>query len=151
MKLLPLSQAEAYHGFTHCALFTHADLTETTANTAQAISFAVPAGTLVQPDLVFVLDQAFRNSADNALNTTALTVGDNAAANTWLTTTELNANGSFITSKAGTATAGKAYPAADTLKFTFGSMTGKNLADLNEGQLRVFLTIVPLNKLSPSS
>jgi hypothetical protein len=47
-----------------------------------------------------------------------------------------------------TATTGKAYTAADTFKLTFGSMSAKSLAALNEGEVHLFVKLINLNKVS---
>lgn len=135
-------------GCSHCIKVDHTDLTETTANTAQAINIPLAAGYAVGDVGLFKLKTPFRNSADAAHNTTTLSIGDNASATTWRTAAELNANGSKVDFGVFTATTGKAYTAADTVKLTFGSMSAKNLAALNEGEVHLFVQLINLNKAS---
>lgn len=144
---LPIQEKVAT-GCSHLIKIDHTDLTETTANTAQAISIALATGQAVGDVGFFKLKTAFRNSADAAHNTTTLSLGDNASATTWRTAAELNSNGTKVDFGAFTATTGKAYTAADTFKLTFGSMSAKNLAALNEGEVHVFVQLIDLNKAS---
>lgn len=150
MKAIALTTNEqAASGHTTLLIFAKSDLTQATANTAQAIT-----GITLRPgDVVGKLDvklvTPFANSGDNAHNTTTLTVGDSGSANRFLTSTELNANGTPVRFATGTGTR-KAFNAADTLLFTFGSQSGKNLAALTQGEVHVYLHIYNLNDWLPN-
>lgn len=80
----------------------------------------------------------FANSADNAFNSSALTVGDPASANRYLTSTELNLNGAYVPIAPGTGTR-YTYAAATNFQLTFTPTAGKNLANLTQGEVRVYL------------
>lgn len=138
---------EAPLGFTHGFTITAADLTETTDNTAQVIDLiTVPAGTLVASVATRVVT-AFEDASDNALNTTALTLGDAGSANRYMASQELNANGSTVVAKAQPSTVPYATVAETTLKATFGSMASKDLASVDVGEVHIFLKLQDLDKV----
>lgn len=151
MKFFPLAHQEmiSYDGHTHMAIITADDLTTAATNTAQKIKLAtLPAGSYVKR-VTLKLVKAFRNSADNAFNTTAVTVGDNSAANTFITSKELNANaGGLITTPSLQNTAVGPYSAADELDITFNAMVAKALLSVNEGEVHVLAEIYDPSKLS---
>lgn len=137
-------ETTAIRGFTHRIRLTHEDLTQATANTAQVIPIlSVNAGSYVS-DCATKLVTAFKNSADAAFNTTAITVGDGGSANRFLTSTELNENGTEVYYKAGALTSPYVYTTADTIDITFNAMSAKALVDLNAGELIVFLNVAEL-------
>lgn len=143
MKVYALNSEErSTTGFTHRVRITHEDLTETTANTSQTIAiFTVAARDYVQ-DVAFNLVTPFKDSADNALNTTTLLVGDGGDTARYIASSELNENGSEIL--AGPAVNAKvhyAYTTADTIDAIFGSMAAKTLAQLDTGKLDIFLKV----------
>jgi hypothetical protein len=134
-------------GFTHRVELTHADLTETAANTAQTIAIlTVAAGDMVR-NCATKLVIPFEDASDNALNTTTLIVGDDGSTNRYLASQELNLNGTEIDAKAGVAT-GHVFTAANTIDAIFGSMAAKSLSDIDAGEVHIFLAITELNKLS---
>lgn len=146
MRVYTLNADErAATGFTHRVRITEADLTETTANTAQTIAiFTVKARDYVQ-DVAFNLVTPFENTADNAYNTTTVIVGDGGDTARYIASAELNANGSKII--AGPAVNSKvhyAYTADDTIDAIFGSMAAKSLVNLNAGALDIFLKVTRL-------
>ncbi len=146
MKVRPLSIQEAFGGFNHVIELTHADLTSTVTagtptQTIQAI--ALKAGDVIR-DVAFGLQTAFQDTADAAYNSLSFTVGDDGSANRFLTATETNLNGTEITYKAGTQTAGYAYLVADTLDVIFTSTLGKALSALNVGKLYIWVNLVRL-------
>ena len=128
-------------GATHRIKVLESDLTNTTNAAAQAITLlAIPAGAIVRN--VYALNhQKFANTADAAFNTTALTIGDGTTANKFVASAELNANGTVVRTIAGTGTQA-GFDAAGSLVATFASMTGKNLAALNQGELWVFVELI---------
>ena len=134
-------------GFTHKFLVTFADLaSQTTANTAQAITLkALPPGTLVK-NVALSMPVAFQDLSDTGFNSTAATVGDSGTANLFVTSTELNVNGTEVYNKAGTGTQ-KAYDTANSLILTVNSMIGKSLSNIDAGKLYVLAEIVYLGQL----
>jgi hypothetical protein len=146
MKVQTL-QLEQRGWFTHKAVITHEDLTETADNTAQVLELvAVDAGDVVQ-DSALHLVTPFKDASDSAYNTNAVTLGDGGSANRFISSTEINENGTEILSKAGTLTTSYAYVAADTVDLTVNGLTGKALADIDVGELWVFLRIAKMASL----
>jgi carbon monoxide dehydrogenase subunit G len=147
---LPLGTTESATGFTHAFKVTHADLDLTTNATAQTLELIdVKAGDIVLACAVHVRTQ-FKDSADNAFNTTAIEVGDGGDVDRFLASMEVNANGTVVTSKAGTGTM-LAYTAADTVDIKVSSMAGKNLNALTQGELIVLLRIVNMADIAKAA
>lgn len=133
--------------WTHKIVVDHTDLTQATANTAQTIALlSVVPGDVVS-NVAFKLVTPFENTADSAYNTTSLILGDGVATNRYLTTTEVNKNGTEVLWGAGTNTVSWAYTAADTVDAVFGSMAAKSLSSLDTGELHVFLRVAQLSKV----
>lgn len=146
LQKLPLETA-ALTGFTHKVVLKESDFTETTANTAQTIAIKpVLPGSYVA-DCAIRLKTPFKNSADAAFNTTAITIGDGNDVDRYLASTELNENGTEVLYAVGPqSTVRYVYTAADTIDIVVGSMAAKALADLNVGELWVFLNVVELSE-----
>lgn len=143
-KLSAEETRETQH--THKFVVTAADLTEAAANTAQNVTLAtLPAGSVVN-FCATKLVRPFEDTTDTAFNTTTLTVGDAGSANRFLSSTELNENGTEVIYKGG-ASVGHAYASATAVRATFGSMTAKSLEDLDEGEVHIFLSVYDLNGL----
>ena len=145
MKVYELpAETKAATGYTHKVIITHDDLTTATANTAQTIELlSVAAGDVVNTAAVKVVT-AFSDASDTAYNTTTLIVGDDGTTNRFVTSQELNVNGTEVLYKAATNTAPHAYTAANTVDAVFGSMAAKSLSDIDAGEVHVFLGV---NKL----
>lgn len=121
---------------------THEDLTEATANTAQAIDLVgAEAGDVVLAS-TFQLPTAFEDASDAAFNDVTLSLGDGASATALMAAKQVNVNGTEILTASDTT--GKAYPAADTLKATFGSMSAKSLEDIDTGEVYIFALVAKL-------
>ena len=145
MKVYELpAETKAATGYTHKVIITHNDLTMATANTVQTIELlSVAAGDVVNTAAVKVVT-AFSDASDTAYNTTTLIVGDDGTTNRFVTSQELNVNGTEVLYKAATNTAPHAYTAANTVDAVFGSMAAKSLSDIDAGEVHVFLGV---NKL----
>lgn len=140
--LSPLgTDAIAARGATHVFEFTHKDLTETTANTAQTLDIlTVGAGYLVEC-VSYALKTDFQDASDAAFNTTAITVGDSGDADRLLTSTEMNVNGTEVDAKAGTGTV--FAPAIDTtIQVTVNAMSAKSLSNIDAGKAHIYLKVV---------
>jgi hypothetical protein len=141
------SEERKASGFTDRFVVTHEDLTQATANTAQAVTLlALVAGMMIGKVATRVVTP-FTDASDAAFNATTLTIGDTGSANRFLSSQELNSNGTEVLAKAGTNTL-NAYNAGDTLLATFGSMTGKALADIDAGEVHIFAEVIDLRKLA---
>lgn len=141
MTIQPLPLEQSGH-FTHKIVLTFEDLTETATNTAQTIALLdVAAGDIVT-DCAMVMTTDFEDASDSGFNATTLIVGDDGSTNRYLTSTELNVNGTQVNYKAGTQTAGFMYTAANTIDAVIGSMSGKALNDIDVGSVTILLKVV---------
>lgn len=141
---LPI-ETKAATGYTHKAIVTHADLTETTAATAQNLTLlSLVAGDVVQ-NAAFKLVTSFADAADSANNTTTMTL--NGAGSAVVASTQANANGTPVLYKAFTATAPVTVASGtSTVQLAVGAPAAtKTLAALTTGELHVFFAV---NKLA---
>ena len=91
----------ALMGHTHHIIVDTDDLTTTTANTAQTLELiSVAAGDIVTRAAVLV-ETALKNSADGAFNDTAITIGDGNDTDRFLTSMQVNENGTEVLAKTG--------------------------------------------------
>lgn len=150
VSAIPLYDQLPLGGATHLIDVSHVDLTETTVNTTQTlVPINAAAGDVVEV-VAMRLVTAFRNTSDTAHNTTTLSVGDNDSGTRFLTSTQLNQNGTTIAFKEGTLTTrGFAYTAAKEIRLAFGSMSAKKLSDLNQGRVLLYVRLVNLTKFGP--
>lgn len=143
---IPLQEA-AEIGFNWKIVLDSDDLTETTANTAQTIELIdVEVGSIVR-DCAAYLKTPFEDASDTAFNVTTVIIGDGDDDNRYLTSTELNENGTEIDAKIETHATNSlpyAYTSADTIDAVFGGMSGKSLSNVDTGELHVFLNVVNL-------
>jgi len=140
---------ESPRGFNHRFVIDHTDLTEATNNTAQVIPLiTLPVGTVVKSAAIY-LNVPLEDSSDAAFNNTALTVGDAGDAARFLASTQLNENGTEVFAAAAPpAKVPHAYAAATTVNATIGSMTAKALADIDTGEVWVYLETSDLKSLT---
>lgn len=139
------AETKAATGYTHKAIVTHADLTETAAATAQNLTLLpLVAGDVVQ-NAAFKLVASFAQDGDAANNTTTMTL--NGAASAVITSMQSNANGTPVLYKAFTATAPVTVASGtSTVQLAVGApAAGKTLAALTAGELHVFFAV---NKLA---
>lgn len=126
-------------------LLTSDFVTSTGAGTAFSYNVPVPAGYkagVVTGNLLV----PFQNSGDTGQSSTALQIGDSASATTFLASTELNANGTYITNFGNGAV--KVYNAADNVIFKFTPTAGKKLSDLDTGVLDVEILLTSVQSVS---
>lgn len=151
MKVQKLSNEEAAQaGFTHLVTVTHEDLTNTSASgtpTQTLEPITVGAGDLVHGPFALRLITAFKHAADSAQNSTTVQVGDGGDTDRFITSTELNENGTEVLNKAGTGTLNM-YTAADTIDLLFTGTASKALSDLDTGELHVFCNLTRTNNIS---
>jgi hypothetical protein len=150
MKLFELPyESKSATGFTHKAIVTHTDLTETADNTAQSVTLLeVEPGDIVTR-AAFKLVTAFENTASTAFNTTTLAVGDDDV-DEFIDETEVNDNGSKVLYASHiNADTPKVYTAAATgpITATFMSMASESLAELDAGEVHVYLGITKLSDI----
>lgn len=152
MKVIPLSNEERHHGFTHLVVVTHEDLTNTSVSgtPTQTIELMdVEAGHLVRAVASKVVT-AFKDASDSAQNSTAIEVGDGSDVDRFLVSQEINVNGTEVLYKGGTGTL-FAYTAADTLDLKVTGTASKALSDIDTGELHLFVAITPLATVSEAN
>jgi hypothetical protein len=141
------NETKAATGFTHKAIVTHVDLTETTADTDQTIALlSVVAGDVVQK-AAFQLVTAFKDASDAAFNDTQVQVGDGNDTDEYIAATQVNENGTEVLFAANVNTVPFAYTAADTVDLLVESMTAKSLSNLDAGEIHIYLAVTKLTSL----
>jgi len=132
-QILSMQERMKHVGATHVVELTHADLTETTVNTAQDIALlTTPASKCSVQVVKTVLDTPFKDASDSAFNTNALIVGYSGSTNALLASQELNENGSEVLKKRGTGTV-TVFTAATVINANIAAMAAKALADIDTG------------------
>jgi hypothetical protein len=129
--------------FSHHITITHAMLTEAVANTAQVIELVAVGDQVSVRDAAIKVVTEFADADDAAFNSTTVTVGDGGDADRFVESAQVNANGTAVAKKAGTAAAmaGYTYTTTDTIDITFNSMAAKALVDLDSGEILILLDI----------
>lgn len=139
---------EAPRGYSYRFVVDHTDLTNTTNAAAQNVTLiTLPAYAVVLRAATY-LKTPFQNTADSAFNTTALIVGDSGDTDRYITSQELNVNGTEVLAKAHPTTTPFAYETATAVVANFASMAGKNLAALDAGEVHIFLEVAQLDTLT---
>ena len=148
MKVYELpAETKAATGFSHKAVVTHSDITESTADTDQTIALlSVAAGDVVEK-AAYKLVTAFSDASDAALNDTKVQVGDGADTDRYIAATQVNVNGTEIDFAANANTTAYAYTAADTVDLLVESMTAKSLSELDAGEIHIYLAVSKLSAL----
>jgi hypothetical protein len=148
MKVYELpAETKAATGFTHKAIVTHVDLTESTADTDQTIALlSVVAGDVVEK-AAYKLVTAFSDASDSALNDTKVQVGDGTDTDEYIAATQVNVNGTEVLFAANVNTVPFAYTAADTVDLLVESMTAKSLSNIDAGEIHIYLAVTKLSSL----
>ena len=149
MQVRPLSTNERAEtpGYTHIAVLTADDLTNTTAGATQALTLcALKSGDIIQR-AVGVPVVPFQNTADNTNNTTTVSLGDGGSATRHLAATEANANGAFARVMGNTPFL---YTAAGSLIATITPKTGTAANVINRGEYHVFFALTRTDDVSNS-
>jgi len=143
------SNQEARRSFTHKFVITSADLTESTDNTAQDVTLlTVPANSLVLAAATY-LKTPFQKTGTSAYNSNALIVGDADDTARLIASQQLIVNGTEVLAKAQVQSkVPYAYEAATAIKANVASMAAYDLAELDAGELHIFLEVVDLDSLS---
>jgi hypothetical protein len=141
------NETKAATGFTHKAIVTHVDLTESDADTDQTIALlSVVAGDVVQK-AAFQLVTAFSDASDAAFNDTQVQVGDGNDTDEYIAATQVNENGTEVLFAANVNTVPFAYTAADTVDLLVESMTAKSLSNIDAGEIHIYLAVTKLTSL----
>lgn len=145
MKLYELpAETKAATGFTHKAIIDHTDLTTAADNTAQDVKIlTVPAKSVVTR-VAMHLVTPFQLTGTTAYNSNLLIIGDSGDTDRWLTSTQVNVNGTEVLAKAQPSTIPAAYETATDINANFASMASYDLLELNAGEVEVFFSLVSL-------
>jgi len=139
---------EAPRGFTHRFVVTHADLTESTDNTAQDVTLiTLPANSMIVSAATY-LKTPFEKTGTAAYNSNVLIVGDAGDTDRCIASQQLNVNGTEVLAKANASTIPFAYETATAIKANFASMASYDLAELDAGEVHIFLAVRQLDTLS---
>lgn len=149
MKVENLNRQDGWAllGATTRVVLTHEDLTETTANTAQVFTPITTKDGTVARLVAMKLITALADASDAAFNSCTTTSGDGGDVDRFLVATQLNVNGTEITTAAGVA-ALYAYTGADTIDITINSMSAKSLSDIDTGEVHYYYEVRDLPTIS---
>ena len=131
-------------GATHFVTVKYSDFTETTADTAETLTFAVGANEAIEW-VALELVTAFDTDATN-VSSCAVTVGDGTDADLYITSTELARDGTEVFWKfdagygvaATNAVGRKVYTSSDTVDLTFTPDAAQALSAFTAGEVRLY-------------
>jgi len=139
---------ESPRGYNYRFVITPSDLTETTDNTAQDITLVtLPAYSVVKSAATY-LKTPFKQSDDASYNSNTVIVGDAADDNRYIASQQINENGSEVLAQAQASTTPFANTAATAVVAKFASMASYSLADLDTGEIHIFLEVAQLDTLT---
>jgi hypothetical protein len=139
---------ESPRGYNYRFVITPSDLTETTDNTAQDITLVtLPAYSVVKSAATY-LKTPFKQSDDASYNSNTVIVGDAADDNRYIASQQINENGSEVLAQAQASTTPFANTAATAVVAKFASMASYSLADLDTGEIHIFLEVAQLDSLT---
>ena len=149
MKVFTLpAETKAATGFTHKAIVTHEDLTQSTADTDQTLSLLALAAGDVVTTAAWKLVTPFKDASDSALNDTKVQLGDSSDDDEYVAATQVNENGTEVLfAAAAPASVPFVYTAANAVELLVESMTAKSLSDIDTGELHVYLGVAKLSDL----
>lgn len=139
---------ESPRGFNYRFVIDHPDLTVSADNTAQDITLiTLPAFSVVMRAATY-LKTPFQLIGTTAYNSNVLQVGDAADPDRYITAQQLNVNGTEVLAKAQASTTPFAYETATAVVANFASMASYDLAELNAGEVHIFLEVAHLDQLT---
>jgi hypothetical protein len=139
---------ESPRGFNYRFVITHEDLTESTDNTAQDITLiTLPAYSVVKSAATY-LKTPFKQTSDASYNSNTVIVGDAADDNRYIASQQINLNGTEILAQAQASTTPFANVAATAVVAKFAAMASYSLADLDAGEIHIFLEVAELDSLT---
>jgi hypothetical protein len=139
---------ESPRGFNYRFVVDHTDLTQGTDNTAQDITLiTLPANSVVKSAATY-LKTPFELVGTSAYNSNTVIVGDATDDDRFITSQQINVNGTEVLAKAHASTTPHAYVAATAVVAKFASMASYDLLELNAGEIHIFLEVVQLDTLS---
>jgi hypothetical protein len=138
---------ESPRGYNYRFVIDHTDLTEATDNTAQNITLiTLPANSVIKSAATY-LKTPFQKTGTSAYNSNVLIVGDAGDTDRCIASQQLNVNGTEVLAQAHNALP-FAYVAATPIVANFASMASYDLAELDAGEVHIFLEVVQLNALT---
>jgi hypothetical protein len=149
MKVYELpAETKAATGFTHKAIVTHVDLTESTADTDQTLSLLALAAGDVVTTAAIKLVTPFEDASDEDLDDTKVQLGDSDDDDEYVAATQVNENDTVVDFVAAApASVPLAYTAANAVELLVESMTAKSLSNIDTGELHVYLGVTKLSAL----
>jgi hypothetical protein len=140
---------ESPRGYNYRFVIDHTDLTTSADNTAQDITLiTLPANSVVKSAATY-LKTPFKETAATAYNNNVLIVGDSGDTARFIASQQVNENGTEILAKAQDVTkVPHAYAAESAVVAKFASMAAYSLADLDAGEIHIFLEVAQLDTLT---
>ena len=140
---------ESPRGYNYRFVITHEDLTEAADNTAQDITLiTLPAYSVVKSAATY-LKTPFQLVGTTAYNNNVLIVGDSGDTARFIASQQVNENGTEILAKAQDVTkVPHAYAASTAVVAKFASMAAYSLADLDAGEVHIYLEVAQLDSLT---
>jgi hypothetical protein len=139
---------ESPRGFNYRFVITHEDLTEAADNTAQDITLiTLPAYSVVKSAATY-LKTPFQLVGTTAYNSNTVIVGDSADDNRYIASQQINLYGTEILAQAQASTTPFANAAATAVVAKFASTASYSLADLDAGEIHIFLEVAELDSLT---
>jgi len=134
-------QGKGEYDATHVVELTYEDWSETSTNTEETITdlFVLEAKQGVECVAMYLVE-AFSTGNTNYTGSSALMVGDSGTNNAFLTSTELNSDGTEVWLKYGTS-AQQLYTSADYVSFTLTPNEEESLSELTAGKVRVYFRL----------
>ena len=139
---------ESPRGYNYRFVIDHTDLTNSTDAAVQDITLiTLPANSVVKSAATY-LKTPFEKTGTAAYNSNVLIVGDSGDTDRIIASQQLNVNGTEILAKAHASTTPFAYVAATAIVANFASMAAYDLAELDAGELHIFLEVAQLDTLT---
>jgi hypothetical protein len=139
---------ESPRGYNYRFVITHEDLTEAADNTAQDITLiTLPAYSVVKSAATY-LKTPFQLVGTTAYNNNVLIVGDSGNDDRYIASQQVNVNGTEILAQAHPSTTPFANVAATAVVAKFASMAAYSLADLDAGEVHIYLEVAQLDSLT---
>lgn len=138
---------ESPRGYNYRFVIDHTDLTEATDDTAQNITLiTLPANSVIKSAATY-LKTPFQKTGTSAYNSNVLIVGDAGDTDRCIASQQLNVNGTEVLAKAHNALP-HAYTTATAIVANFASMASYDLAELDAGEVHIFLEVAQLDALT---
>ena len=139
---------ESPRGYNYRFVIDHTDLTNSTDAAVQDITLiTLPANSVVKSAATY-LKTPFQLTGTAAYSSNVLIVGDSGDTDRIIASQQLNVNGTEITAKAHASTTPFAYVAATAIVANFASMAAYDLAELDAGEVHIYLEVAQLDTLT---